>query len=184
MPAGNTGPLAQYNKKAGFNSGLSATFYTENSTKSYFRRGAADLRLSATHGPITAIFVVSGNKLPKTLVPCMSPFVGTEQGRHAPGTLDNVFPVRSRRGPGESPMLAGPHGRHTGAPPYPRGCLSGPRGRTAGRYRGCNYRRISNIRSYKMMAKHLVLGNRLDCGSALRFSCRQLLPTGIPCLTG
>ncbi len=44
----------RYNKKAGFNSGLLATFYTENSTKSYFRCGAADLRLSATHGPTTA----------------------------------------------------------------------------------------------------------------------------------
>ena len=45
----------EYNKKAGFYSGLFATFYTENSTKICLRCGAADLRLSATHGPTTAL---------------------------------------------------------------------------------------------------------------------------------
>jgi len=67
-----------YNKKAGFDSGLLATFYTENSTKAYFRCRAADLRLSATHGPTTAFLHRQCLYHTRTPVPCMSPVVGTD----------------------------------------------------------------------------------------------------------
>jgi hypothetical protein len=76
-PAFHIQSIYTYNKKAGVNSGLLATFYTKNSTKICFRCRAADLRLSATHGPTTAFLHRQCPYHTRTPVRCMSPVVGT-----------------------------------------------------------------------------------------------------------
>jgi hypothetical protein len=47
-----------------------------------------------------------------------------------PAVVEDVFPARLRRGPGESPMGSDPHGRLTGVSPCPHRCLTGPPSRT------------------------------------------------------
>ena len=81
--AGEAG--VQYNKKAEVNSGLLATFYTENSTKICFRCRAADLRLSAYTRLTTAFLHRQCPQHTRTPILCMSPVVGT--GMQAPEAL-------------------------------------------------------------------------------------------------
>jgi hypothetical protein len=43
-----------------------------------------------------------------------------------PAVVEDVFPVRLRRGPGVVPMGSDPHGNHTGVSPCPHRCLIRP----------------------------------------------------------
>ena len=87
-----------YNKKAGFKSGLSATFYTENSTKICFRCRAADLRLSTTHGLTTAFFHRQCPYHSRTPIPRMSPVVGTTRTRGIRQPRPRGIPAQSAIG--------------------------------------------------------------------------------------